>query len=77
MTKKDKRRFIRELIGSVKKTVLANVDKMPEEWDGIELRQYISDVFARNSSLCFKSGLTKEDRRRERDYANEVLVRNL
>lgn len=69
MTKKDKRRFIRELIGSVKKTVLANVDKMPEEWDGIELREYVADKFTESKAA--------PSERRFRDYRNEVLVRNL
>ena len=76
MTKKDKRRFIRELIGSVKKTVLANVDKMPEEWDGIELREYVADKFTESRSTI--SGLGRSYmKRRAKDYRNEVLVRNL
>lgn len=74
MTKREKRVFVRELIGSVKKSVLANVDRMPDEWDGIELREYIADKFA--DSKAFSKG-RPHLKRRASDYRNEVLVRNL
>jgi hypothetical protein len=73
MTQREKRRFIRELIGSVKKTVIANVAKMPEEWDGIELREYLADKFAESRVLMSRPDM----KRRLKDYRNEVLVRNL
>ena len=53
----------------MKKIVLANVDKMPEEWDGIELREYVADKFTESKAA--------PSERRFRDYRNEVLVRNL
>jgi hypothetical protein len=72
MTAAEKKRFIRDLIATVQKDVLAKVPAMPEEWDGHELRQYVADKFdGATSHLIFRGG------RRKRDYENEVLVRNL
>lgn len=73
MTKADKKRFARELTQSVLKTVIANVDRMPEEWDGIELRDYIADKF--DESRAFKH--RPYMRKRASEYRNEVIVRNL
>ena len=72
MTKKDKKRFIRELTRSVTKTVLAKVNKMPEEWDGHELRQFLADYYQDSTSL-----MRKDYRSRYRAYKNERLVNNL
>ena len=72
MTKKDKKRFIGELTRSVTKTVLAKVNKMPEEWDGHELRQFLADHYQDCTSLIWK-----DYRSRYRAYKNERLVNNL
>jgi hypothetical protein len=77
MTKAEKRKFIRELIGSVQAGVLAQVERMPAEWDGIELRQYIADRFSAQTWRTSWSKLTGADHRRKQDYENEVLVRGL
>lgn len=45
MTRKDKRVFIRNYLGSFRKQLLAEVERMPEGWDGFELRRYISELF--------------------------------
>jgi hypothetical protein len=64
-----KREFVRDLIGSVQASILAEVDNMPEDWDGHELRQYIAD--------WFEDQTTKMTPARHKAYRNEVLVRNL
>jgi hypothetical protein len=71
MTQAEQRRFIRELIGNVKKEVIANVPKMPEYWNGIELRQYIADKF----HDCIITGTM--DRARLKDYNNTIATTNL
>lgn len=73
MTKAGKKRFIRDLIKNTQGTILANIDKMPNEWDGIELRQYIADKFSESIYVPF----TGNEKMRRREYKNEVLVRNL
>ena len=73
MNRADKERIIRGLIASVKKTVLENVARMPAEWDGFELRQYVADKFKESSPFSYDATL----RTRAKNYRNEVLVRNL
>ena len=71
MTANEKKKLIRTLVASVKTDALAAVAKMPEDWDGIELREYLADKFAE----CRFRGTM--DKRRMSRYRNEVLVRNL
>lgn len=68
MSKRDKKRFIRELIKTIEQKLISKVDKMPKEWDGFELRWLIGEAFNQFS--------TGNDERR-RNFDNEVLVNNL
>lgn len=76
MTKREKTKFIRDLIAAVQKDIVKKVGEMPEEWDGHELRRYVADKFE-ESSMTIKRKGDPEMRRRRRRYENEVLVRNL
>ena len=71
MTKREQARFIRELTGNVTRDLLATVPKLPDTWDGHELRQLIADRFALSSFTL------KEDRRRWRAYQNTIITENL
>lgn len=71
MTKSEKVKFIRSLVNAVRSEIIGKVPEMPEEWDGIELRQYIADRFSDSVIMGVMSP------RRRRDYDNEILVRNL
>lgn len=73
MTKAEKKKFIRDLVGSVRFLLLDRVDKVPEEWDGIELRQWIADTFAQQAY----SHTLRRDPKRLKAFRNECLVRNL
>lgn len=68
-TPSGKRKFIRDLIGSVQRDIIAAVRKMPDDWDGHELRQLIADKFEQET--------TDMPRSRAKDYANTRLVNNL
>ena len=70
MKAEDKKRFIDELISDVRETVQSKVVAMPEEWDGVEIRQYLADKFAQAAYM-------KMDRKRKQAYRNTVLVENL
>lgn len=72
MTKAQKKTFIRDLTASVRDAALEAVKAMPEEWDGIELRWYLAYMFQ-----CSTLGTDRSQKRRKRDYDNEVMVRNL
>lgn len=71
MNKKEKEKFISELIDTVKEEMINVVGEMPVEWDGIELRQYIADKFAD----CVIKGIMS--RRRKLAYNNTMIVDNL
>lgn len=64
--------FIAELIGNVQDGIIKKTDKLPENWDGIELRWYIADKFA-----DAVMGSYDKRSKRYKDYENEVLVNNL
>lgn len=66
-----KRQFIEDLMTGMKNSILANVDKMPEEWDGHELRQYIAD-YVNDQAVIVKMHST-----RLRSYRNVVYTKNL
>lgn len=72
MTRKDQRRIARELLKSITAELMAKLPKIPEEWDGIEIRQWIADTFARERTL--DRGRNKH---RSRAYHNAVLTNNL
>lgn len=72
MNSKDKKRFITNLCNSVKLELISKIGKMPENWDGIELRELICDKFKNETYL----GNDKKSKR-FKDYQNEVLIKNL
>jgi len=70
MTQQEKRRFINELMTTLKRDILAKVPDMPEQWDGHELRRYIAD---RAIDCCFIPMQGK----RAKEYKQAVITRNL
>ena len=73
MNKREKTKFVRDLMGSIQKTIIKNIDRMPDEWDGSELRQYIADKTADLAG----SLLMRQKGSAFKDYKNEVITRNL
>ena len=71
MNRAEKEQFIVELLKAMETRLLKRVKHMPEEWDGVELRQLIADA-AKNNAI---PSLLKN--KRLRDYRNTVLVENL
>lgn len=72
LTTKDKKTFIRNLCNSVRDELIAKVKDMPEEWDGMELRELLAEKFKRETY-----DVMKDNRKRLRAYRNEVIARNL
>lgn len=70
MSKQEKCDFISDLIDSVHASLMHAVDKVPEHWDGLELRQLIADKFQEQTT-------TPMHGRRLREYRNEMLARNI
>ena len=74
MEAEEKKKFVRQLILNVEIDILKKVDKMPEEWDGHELRQYIADQFAR---CVIGDYMTNKKSRRFKDYRNVMETTDL
>jgi hypothetical protein len=70
MNAREKARFIRELSKALTAEMLAAIPKMPEEWDGHELRQYMAD---KSAGVVFSGTMP---RKRLREYRNTRLVEN-
>lgn len=51
MKKRDKAKFIRSLCNGVRDDALKSIEHMPEDWDGIELREYLAGKFVRESLM--------------------------
>ncbi len=73
MTTTEKRRFIRQLTNSIKKEAIVQAKRMPQSWDGHELREYLADRFVASRSKI----MTETRSRRRRDYFNDCLNLNL
>ncbi len=64
-----KQRFIEDLGTSVLSQILGSLGRVPDEWDGHELRQWLADKFSNEASDM--------PRPRMRDYENAAIVHNL
>ncbi len=73
MTKEEKIKFVNGIIDNVKEEILNKVDKMPENWDGIELRFYVKDCF----STIVWSDVANKRKKRYKDYANYCIINDL
>ena len=71
LTKSDKMLFVLDLTRSVSEQILSLIreNKVPEDWDGHELRELLADKFAAQTTALSRS--------RKKAYRNAVLVNNL
>lgn len=70
ITRQDQKRIITELCDYMKTYLLARADRIPEEWDGLELREW----FSQQAHYEAAGRLTGT---RLRECRNEIIVRNL
>jgi hypothetical protein len=66
--------YINAVIDSVRDHVLGRVEYMPDNWNQIELCEFIADQFEKR---CLMRQQPQANRKRLRDYANAVKVLNL
>lgn len=71
LTKAEKSEFISDLIDNVHAQLLNGLDRVPEDWDGHELRQWIADAFASQVLASAMKG------KRMKAYDAAVIERNL
>lgn len=67
--------LVHDLIDTIRAELLRDIaaGKVPESWDGIELRQLIADRFASQCGVH----MLQRDKPRLRNYRRELIVRNL
>jgi hypothetical protein len=75
VTKKEQRRFINELFAAVKDSLQSKLSKVPKNWDGHELREWIADAFDSEATLRDKQRMGSTARLRA--YRNDVLTKGL
>jgi hypothetical protein len=70
MDKKTQKKLVKEIAKYAVDSVIRDIEnsKIPEEWDGIELRQIISDRVAWHKMM---------ENKRMREYKNTVMVNGL
>ena len=71
MTREEKIKFVDDLITNIKLEVLWHIEKMPERWDGVELRAYIASRFFSATAPQVLKG------KRKKDYTNDILISGL
>jgi len=70
MNREEQKKFVVALCNLIAEGILVDIEvgNIPENWDGLELRQLISDHAIPRFSM---------DKKRLREYKNTVLVNNL
>ena len=71
MTKEEKTQFIKDMMFNMEMKFKSAVDKMPDDWTGKEIRQYMSDKF--QSDVAFLKMSRKERQLYEEDLSNSML----
>jgi len=72
MNKREKVQFVKSLVDMIEHKILIEIleDKIPLEWDGIELRWLLAERFNTNWVM-------PEAKKRKREFRNTLLIRNL
>lgn len=72
MSKKMQVEVIASIMKNLEADLMSKVDKIPDEWNGFEIKQWISDYYTMN--YLDKSKLNGK---RLKEYTNFILVNNL
>ena len=66
-----KKKFVNALCNRIRDVTIERVEAMPPDWDGIELRLYLAQLFADEIHPEIRRG------KRRRDYENTKAIKNL
>ena len=72
LSKQEKEKLLKDFIGNVQKSMLEKLDRVPEDWDGHELREWVGETF-----YFERTQAMARDKKRLKKYKNDVLVNNL
>lgn len=73
MTRKEQKKFIRDLMNNMKRGIIDKIDgkQIPKNWTGKDLRLYIAEVADRQVIPSL------HDRVQKTAYKNDVIIHNL
>lgn len=73
MDKQEQIRFVNELVNGLRASIIGSIEsnKVPDNWDGFELRQYVADWARENIAW------TDMKRGRKMAYNNTRIINNL
>lgn len=71
MTKPEQLEFIEDLLANIKAGIIRDLPRVPDTWDGHELRMWVAERVDRGANMGTLKG------RRLHEYTNTVLVENL
>ncbi len=81
MNKKAKAAFIKSCLRTTEKSLLSKLDRVPEDWDGHELRAWITIDVARHiggfDTIPVTTELRDTRKPRVKAFRNAVIVNNL
>jgi hypothetical protein len=66
----NRKNLVNELVKQIAEEVIASIPKMPENWDGVEIRQFICD----KAKAVLNPRMTNA---RKSQYKNNLVVRKL
>lgn len=69
MNAAEKKAFIETICDRVRDEIIEKIPKMPEEWNGFQLRELVGEMFQREKMNM--------SRRQRRDYHNDCYMYNL
>jgi hypothetical protein len=72
MNTQEKNIFVLQLVNTVVEDIMKQVPKMPDSWDGIELRAYINEKF---EDATWTGGHMTPTRLK--NYKNDIITLNL
>lgn len=72
MTENERTEFLERYFATLQAEVYGNIQKMPDNWGGFELREYVLEVAMRHAP-----NVDIPDHSRHQSFVNDLLVRNL
>lgn len=78
MNKQEQIKLIKSFLNSMKKDLLDKVEKLPENWDGWEIKHWIAEKFDSEDLLSRnKNQLSSVKKWKRRECENDILINNL
>lgn len=78
MTKQEQTKLIESFLNSMKKDLLNKIEKLPENWDGWEIKHWIAEKFDSEDLLSRnKKQLNNMKKLQRRECETDILINNL